>query len=172
MTIQEYQELSNRPCANLGLEKLNLTHMALGWHSEYAEIKSAEKNMDMINYGEELTDQIWYLSNYCTFRNLNMQDIILNRYESILSLEEDLSNLSDIIKKYIAYNKEIDKQYELDLLKRIFYRLLDLYRCNDLDFHKCLENNINKLKVRFPEKFTEENALNRNLEQERKTLEK
>ena len=30
----------------------------------------------------------------------------------------------------------------------------------------------NKLKVRFPEKFTEENALNRNLEQERKTLEK
>lgn len=168
MTIQEYQELSNRSCANLGLEKLNLAHMALGWHSEYAEVKSA---MDIINYGEELTDRIWYLSNYCTLRNLNMQDIILDRYASRLSLEEDLSNLSDLVKKYVAYGKEIDEQYELDLLKRIFYELLDLYRCNDLNFHNCLKNNINKLKVRFPEKFTEENAINRNLEEERKQLE-
>jgi len=35
-----------------------------------------------------------------------------------------------------------------------------------------MENNINKLRVRYPEKFTEENALNRNLELERKVLEK
>ena len=41
-----------------------------------------------------------------------------------------------------------------------------------IDYEKSLENNINKLKVRFPEKFTEENALNRNLKEERKVLEK
>jgi hypothetical protein len=34
-----------------------------------------------------------------------------------------------------------------------------------------LYNNIEKLKVRYPEKFTEEAALNRNLDKERKTLE-
>jgi len=33
------------------------------------------------------------------------------------------------------------------------------------------EKNINKLKVRFPEKFSEEKALERDLEAERKTLE-
>ena len=41
----------------------------------------------------------------------------------------------------------------------------------NLDFAKLLDNNIAKLKVRFPDKFTEEAALNRNLEEERKTLE-
>lgn len=34
-----------------------------------------------------------------------------------------------------------------------------------------LDNNINKLKIRFPEKFTQENATNRNLIEERKALE-
>jgi hypothetical protein len=34
-----------------------------------------------------------------------------------------------------------------------------------------MERNINKLKVRFPDKFSEHSALNRDLETERKTLE-
>ena len=40
------------------------------------------------------------------------------------------------------------------------------------ELYKSLENNINKLKVRYPESFSEELAINRNLEQERKELEK
>jgi hypothetical protein len=42
----------------------------------------------------------------------------------------------------------------------------------DLDFFQCLTNNIDKLKVRYPEKFTEEAAQNRDLEAERVELEK
>jgi hypothetical protein len=39
------------------------------------------------------------------------------------------------------------------------------------DFADDLERNINKLKLRFPDKFTEEKALNRDLDGERKILE-
>jgi hypothetical protein len=42
----------------------------------------------------------------------------------------------------------------------------------DLDFGDCLSNNIDKLRVRYPEKFTEENAIERNLKAERVELEK
>jgi hypothetical protein len=42
----------------------------------------------------------------------------------------------------------------------------------DLDFWQILTNNIEKLKVRFPEKFNQDKALNRDLDSERKKLEK
>jgi hypothetical protein len=42
----------------------------------------------------------------------------------------------------------------------------------ELDFFQVLTNNIDKLKVRYPEKFTEEAAQNRDLEAERAELEK
>jgi NTP pyrophosphatase (non-canonical NTP hydrolase) len=41
----------------------------------------------------------------------------------------------------------------------------------NLDHNVILEKNIAKLKTRYPEKFTSENAINRDLEAERKTLE-
>jgi hypothetical protein len=37
---------------------------------------------------------------------------------------------------------------------------------------KCLENNIAKLKIRFPDKFDAEKAINRDLASERAELEK
>ena len=43
---------------------------------------------------------------------------------------------------------------------------------NNWDLREILSTNIQKLKIRFPEKFEENQAINRNLEQERKTLEK
>ena len=49
---------------------------------------------------------------------------------------------------------------------------MNLCTFNNFDLEEILQTNIDKLRVRFPEKFTKENALNRNLEQERKTLEK
>ena len=38
-------------------------------------------------------------------------------------------------------------------------------------FEEIMEKNIEKLKARYGDKFTEKSALNRDLEQERKTLE-
>ena len=42
----------------------------------------------------------------------------------------------------------------------------------EIDFWQTLTNNISKLQVRYPEKFTEEAALNRDLAAERVELEK
>ena len=40
----------------------------------------------------------------------------------------------------------------------------------DTNIEQALQNNIDKLRVRYPDKFSEELAINRNLEMERKEL--
>jgi hypothetical protein len=47
--------------------------------------------------------------------------------------------------------------------------ILSLYL--NFDFYQSLTNNINKLMVRYPEKFDTDKAINRDLENERKRLE-
>ncbi len=53
----------------------------------------------------------------------------------------------------------------------ILWYLAMLFRELDTDFETVATTNINKLKARFPEKFTQEKAYNRDLESEREILE-
>ena len=50
MKLKEYQQQARRTCAELGNYKLDLAHMILGFYSEYNELMSAERNMDLVNY--------------------------------------------------------------------------------------------------------------------------
>ena len=52
-----------------------------------------------------------------------------------------------------------------------WYQAIMMDACGG-DWGDILENNIEKLKERFPEKFTNEDALNRDLDAERAILEK
>lgn len=198
--IQDYQQLAKRTCASLGSDKLDLSHMILGLVSEQSEWMAAIANGDSVNYSEEVADMMWYIANYCTFRGYSFYDDIYvhtgtlpfdettPEYETLafyfqynetrheIQVMSMVSQLSDLVKKYVAYNKPIDKQLELTLLRY----LAGIFHTGEehnipqnfyFDFHRDLKNNIEKLQARYPEKFTEENALNRDLDVERKILE-
>lgn len=167
MTFKEYQEQAKRTCPSLGSEKLDLAHMTLGIHSEYNEWVDAT---DLINEAEELTDMLWYLANYCTFRGYNFERLFDVEVENTLGVTFNSSKLQDLVKKYIAYNKPIDISAESILLENLAYTIRRMY--NDTSIYQSLQNNIDKLKIRFPDKFDEELAKNRNLAAERKELEK
>lgn len=166
MTLQQFQKESKRTCPSLG-DKLDLAHMVLGIFSEFDEYINAT---DEINKSEECTDMMWYISNYCTFRNLNLQNLWEVKLFNNRSFVNNVSILQDYVKKNLAYGKEIDRLNEFDVLTGLLYNISKMY--GDINVEQSLENNINKLRVRFPDKFTEENAINRNLEQERTELEK
>lgn len=179
MNLETYQQETKRTLPDLGSEKLNLAHMVLGIFSEEAELTKAIVNDDTVNIGEEVADKFWYISNYCNLRGYSIRELYEWRNEWIDEIAEETdceiygtSCLQDLIKKNLAYNKPIDLNKEILYLKMVLSGLSDLITEADLDLETILENNINKLKVRFPEKFTEELALNRNLEEERKELEK
>ena len=178
--FKEYQQQAKRTVAELGSLGANLSHMVLGIISEQEEFLKALVENDKVNIIEESADAIWYIANYCNFRDFDLQEIYDTKEDTIIEAwetevsgyEVQISKLADYVKKFIAYGKPLNSKDEINCLKI----LLDII-CGDIielngNVEKALQNNIDKLKVRFPDKLTEQNALNRNLEEERKELEK
>lgn len=182
MNLETYQKETIRTCPGLQSEPVDLAHMVLGMCSEFSELLLAKSKNDDINISEEIADTFWYLSNYCNIRNYSLQELWetselqlelfdLNQY-NINNYFYCLAELQDLVKKNLAYGKVIDTKKEIDCLLSYMISMRVLWRDVNFDLEKSLENNINKLKIRFPDKFTKENAINRDLEKERIELEK
>jgi NTP pyrophosphatase (non-canonical NTP hydrolase) len=83
----------------------------------------------------------------------------------------EAGEFKDVLKKWKYYGKEIDLiNLEEELGDLCYYIGL---ACDVLgtDFDKIQRKNINKLKARYSEKFTENEGINRNLDIERQVLE-
>jgi NTP pyrophosphatase (non-canonical NTP hydrolase) len=89
----------------------------------------------------------------------------------VLGLCTETGELQDALKKFVAYGKPIDKVNLKEELGDVLWYIARI--CGELNFsfEEIMEININKLKARYGEKFTEEAALNRDLNKERKVLE-
>lgn len=99
-------------------------------------------------------------------------DYVLARImHALLGKMSELGELSDAIKKHLIYSKPLDL---VNLVEEIgddsWYTslILDALETN---FEAAWEKNIAKLRARYPEKFTSELALNRDLDAERAALE-
>lgn len=185
MEFKDYQNQATRTCANLSSAELDLAHMALGINSEISELASST---DDVNVAEEVADIMWYVANYYTFKNdirfdfelecnrvlnyrIHNSFLDLNATEKINHLYYLSSELSDIVKKKIAYNKEVSFNEENSILVSIIILCFQIIIDSKHDVKTSLAKNIAKLKVRYPEKFTTENAINRDLISEREVLE-
>ena len=176
MKIQVFKEQCKRTCPTLdGGIKLDLAHMVLGMNTEIVELGEAIQKSDAVNIQEELSDFLWYFCNYQTFRGYsefnNEEDNSVENLLGILKLYNSVSELQDLIKKFIAYNKQIDETNEKHLLNQIYNYILTFAYSYNVNIEEGLEKNIAKLKARYPEKFDENLAINRDLETERKILE-
>ncbi len=188
MTLKEYQQLAKRTCPNLFLDQpkevsdfLNISHMVYGMVSELPELQDAVlKKEDFVNAREELADIMWYIVNYCTFKEIDIYDLDLNKtstsYDPFLEISYWIGEIANLEKRKLAYKKDYEDSELKYFLQRLIFSIIDAHEmCNDrtesFTLYDSLERNIEKLKVRFPEKFTTDNAINRNLEQERKVLE-
>jgi len=83
----------------------------------------------------------------------------------------EANELLDVYKKWFAYGKEIDLVNVKEEIFDCMWYLVNLCRMLDINLEEGMENNIAKLRKRFPEKFDKEHAINRNLDAERKILE-
>ena len=181
MKLQQYQNEVKRTCPDLGSLELNKIHMILGLNSEFNELMEAIEKNDKVNIGEELTDKAWYLLNYCNLINLDLWRVfsfdkenynyIQKNDDYVIQLQIAISKLTDLEKKSFAYKKQIHKAQLIDHAEKIAMLLNDCYIWFELDVEECMERNINKLRIRFPEKFSEDLANNRQLDKEREKLE-
>lgn len=183
MTFKDYQPLANKTLPELGNVVLDLSHMVLGMVSELNELDEAIAKKDKVNIAEELADIEWYQAGYLKIRGKDMllYDLLFSdaKNTSFESTEQALnflykvtSKLSDLVKKNMAYGKEIDESREALYNISIQGCIFAICKFEEIDLPLALRNNIDKLKARYGDKFTTEKAINRNTEVERAILEK
>lgn len=79
--------------------------------------------------------------------------------------------IADAVKRHVFYGKPIDCINLIEEAGDVLWYLAVLLNALDSNFDEAMEKNIAKLKARFGDKFTEAQALNRDLDKERAILE-
>lgn len=177
MTILEYQKAAARTCPDLGSELKHLAHMKAGIATELGEIIDAYKKhlaygkeLDMVNIAEECADVCWYAAN---MSKEPIDEELINEFVENESAQiKVLSEMSpEEVIFFLLAGLELLAEIGPESAFAVIFVFMKGLR---LDFYKALDNNINKLLVRYPieEGFTADKALNRNLEAERVELEK
>lgn len=198
-TLAEYQQLASRTCPDLGSNLENAFHMNSGIITEIGEgidpIKkhfAYKKPLDLVNVGEEIADCAWYISNKA--RMFLSPKAIEGTWGDEKAFEEGILDFEKVFASDLekASTETLRIKLAANFLYTISYTVVDmesydemsslglpnmilLKKASDLlglDFYQILTNNIEKLQIRYPEKFTEEAALNRDLDAEREVLEK
>ena len=98
---------------------------------------------------------------------LHNQDLI----HAAFGLCSEAGELIDQIKRHFFYGKPLDIVNIKEEMGDMFWYLAILADWLECDFSEIMTANIEKLKVRYPEKFSMDKALHRDLNAERKVLE-
>lgn len=89
----------------------------------------------------------------------------------ILGMQTEAAEISDAYKKHMAYGRELDLVNVKEELGDLMWYAANLCNLHGWDLRDILQTNIDKLQARFPDKFTSDKAINRDLKAERKILE-
>ena len=100
-----------------------------------------------------------------------LQDPRLARFlHASMGLNTENAESQDILKKTLIYGKPLDEAHLKEELGDLFWYLGLICDTLKVSFEELQEANIAKLKARYGDKFTEEAALNRNLNKEKEAL--
>ena len=103
--------------------------------------------------------------------NAYLGDMFMDNAHMVFGLVTETAELADILKKYMAYGKDIDWTNFREEMGDIMWYIAGLCVFNDIDMGQILDQNIAKLEARYGDKFTEDKANYRDLDNERTILE-
>jgi NTP pyrophosphatase (non-canonical NTP hydrolase) len=96
---------------------------------------------------------------------------IMDDLHMVLGMQTEAAEIADVYKKHIAYKKELDLVNVKEEIGDLMWYIANMCNMHGWDLREILDTNIAKLEARYPEKFTEEQAINRDLVTERQILE-
>lgn len=179
MNLNEYQQQAKRTLVQLACERDDMLHMAMGVTTEFSELLDIikkefayGKKIDLVHLSEEIGDIYWYIANACNIAKIKPQTTRHVKYNDGLFW---VHTLYDIHTMYDAAQNYTTDESCINEIKNIIEWLI--VRADAITSHfklergKILQTNINKLKARYPDKFTQDKAINRDLTKERKILE-
>ena len=166
---------------------IRLLHAGLGLSSELSELADGYMNeeIDWVNIAEEIGDLTWYCAVATNALEFDAEEIAKHGNAVTISLVRTREGLkqvlltgvylvgefNDLLKKSLFYGRELDLTALQKKLQQLSIVTSNLALVSGTTIEEVRQTNINKLKARYGEKFTEAAALNRDLETERKVLE-
>lgn len=96
----------------------------------------------------------------------------LHAVHMVMGISTEAGELVDVYKKSLAYGKPIDVANEKEEIGDLMWYIANHCTNRGFDLSEIMATNIAKLQARYPEKFTSENAITRDLSKEREILEK
>ena len=193
-SLEEYRLLAARTLPDLGSIGNNFLHMEAGIAGEFLgetvdilkKTFAYKKPLDKVHLGEELADTVWYCAGVETINKLPEMDVCFDeetlanieivKNQTITYIKESVEIRSSFIEteclRIILANKRAVDSTNKGAILAVIGICMGICEVLEIDFWQALTNNISKLQVRYPEKFTEEAALNRDLAAERAELEK
>lgn len=173
------------------IRNIRLLHGAIGLSSELAEAQEmVEKpTIDAINLKEEMGDLFWYMGIIIDELKFNPEEIFTNLetgalvtytvqdqravlQHNINGMVKSAGVLIDFLKKSVMYGKDLNVDGVKSKLQELDYYINQSLRYYGQTSQASRERNIEKLRARYGEKFTEAAANERNLAVEREILEK
>lgn len=103
--------------------------------------------------------------------NMKFSDVDNRLLHAAMGLCTESGEMLDGLKKCFFYGKPSDRVNMVEELGDLLWYIAIACDALGVTFEEVMERNKAKLKKRFPNKFTEEHALFRNLDEERKELE-
>jgi NTP pyrophosphatase (non-canonical NTP hydrolase) len=88
-----------------------------------------------------------------------------------IGLSTESGEVLDMLKKHLYYGKTLDEVNLKEEMGDLFWYLAIMADALGVDFETVMKTNIDKLKARYGSKFTDEKAINRDLNLERQILE-
>jgi NTP pyrophosphatase (non-canonical NTP hydrolase) len=111
------------------------------------------------------------LKDYSVVQERLSQEENAKLFHYLVGLSTESGELLDAIKKSIVYGKPLDKVNLIEELGDACWYIARACETLNISMEEVMEININKLKKRYGEKFSEAAALNRDLTGERAVLE-
>lgn len=90
---------------------------------------------------------------------------------AVIGLQTEVGELADAFKRHVFYGKPLDETNVKEELGDLLWYIAILTDWYGMDLAEVMERNIAKLRARYPEKFTEGHAVERDLAAERAVLE-
>lgn len=171
MKLEQYRIETTRTLPDLGWPLQNSIHMSLGMYTEIAEVIEILTTEPYNPYKllDEIGDVLWYVSNYSNIYNFdliqNTEDIIIPGFLENKSMIDCIlilsAKLADCDKKEFAYGKIRPDDYKSIHIQFLFNCIHMFCIQHQLRIEDVMEKNIEKLRVRFPEKFSGDQAINK-----------
>jgi NTP pyrophosphatase (non-canonical NTP hydrolase) len=164
--INEYQELAVRTMSKERNAQEELITFALGVAGEACEVAELLLSPDSSKekYTKELGDVLWYVSGLTSIMQEQLKSVFFClkwREHLVLTLCSDAGKIADYVKKVQGHGHDMDPSKMFHLLTSAALSVAMVASDIDIKMEEIATENIDKLKKRYPDGFSQERSKNR-----------